>query len=874
MRRSHRPAPVLAILVLTLSTLAITALLAACGGGATSTPPPDTTAPSLTITSQTTAAGATYHLTGKTSDNVGATKITYTVDGGPTKTVDLTGGTFDITVTLQAGQNTIDVKAYDAAGNVKDVVFHVTYTPPPGTTGSLKVTIQNLPSGSPANVDVTGPSSYSKNVTGTTTLNNLAPGTYTITPHDVFVNLVDFKGAATPSSVSVTAGATASTTVAYTATYGFLDLTVTGLPSGVNADITVTGPGSYSQSVTKTTTLSALNKGDYTITAKNVTQTTTKDAFSPTVTGSPASVVPSQHTTASVAYARTTDHLTVNISGLPSGANAAVTVTGNKGFGQSITGTTTLTGLADDTYTVTAANVSSGGKTYVPTASSQQVQLQNGKNGSVDVAYAVPAPTTGTLTVTISGLKNGAPGYVKVTGPSGSGTPASYTLQADATLNNLAPGTYTVTVNNVSGNLYDYTGTAAQASVTVPSGGSATDSVTYTATTGALSLAMTGLPGSTAAGVSMTGPGGPYFADTTHTFGHLQPAAYTLATKQVKGSDGELYDDTADNGATVQVTAGATATKTLAFVQVSGDLSVTINGGVTSPRIDIYGVGTVIDTVTQTTTVKGLYAAPGGTTYGIVPNPLKESNYDWSGTVVMNNANVTSAPIQRGQTTSVSVNYVATTGAISLIVNSRYVAAGNVDITKVSSGAALVTGASVGFNKVFPYQQPVKYALTVHPVHSSDYDYGMQGYQTMPVDFTYQFLVSAGNTASFDVEYVPIDGKLVLNFSGPIPSDSGGSTKTYTATVTDTATGSTYKSASKQVSSSTISTSVAYPYTPNSSYAVTAPTRFSGMAICSTLPTANYKQYTPTIQSSPASITSGTTTSVAVIYTETTVPCN
>lgn len=774
MRRSRRPAPALAILVFTFSTAALTVLLAACGGG---TAPPDTSAPSLTITSTTTATSATYHLTGKTKDNVGATKLTYTVDGGPTKTVDLSGGTFDITVTLQAGQNTIDVKVFDAAGNVKDVVFHVTYTPPGATTGDLKVTIQNLPSGSSANVDVTGPSGYSKNVTATTTLTNLVPGTYTVTPHDVFVNLVDFKGTATPGSVDVTAGATASTTVAYTAYYGFLDLTVSGLPSGVNADVTVTGPGGYTQSVTKTTTLSALNKGDYTITANAVTDTTTGDAFSPTVTGSPASVVPGgPHAKASVSYTMTTNHLTIDISGL-SGANAAVTVTGPGGYSQPVTATTTLTGLADGTYTIDAASVTSGGSTYQPDKTTQSVSLTGGQTPTVSVAYAVAASTTGSLTLTIGGLLNGTPANVTVSGP----TPVSSPVTATTTLNNLTPGTYTITPHDVTGAHYDYAAPAAS-SVSVTAGASASATVTYTASTGSATLTVAGLPTRTHAGVTMTGPSGGFIIDGTRTLDHLQPGAYTLATQQVAGTDGELYDDASDNNATVSVQVGQTATKTLTYQQVSGDVNVTVVGPA-SGSVDVTGASN--DHVTQTSTLKGLYTGLGGSSYAITVNPVSDANFHWSGS-----ASPASFTLHPGQTVSTTATYTAQDGAISVSVAGLPSGTGaNVDLVS-PGGTVLMAGQTGKFKKAYLTQGT--YTLRVHTVTGPNYSYGLMGRST---DATMSVTVNDGQVATPIVSYQPFTGVLDVTVSstssrGITPDvsvtgmPSGGGTPNYGKSIT------------------------------------------------------------------------------------------
>jgi sugar lactone lactonase YvrE len=51
---------------------------------------------------------------------------------------------------------------------------------------------------------------------------------------------------------------------------GSLQIDVSGLPSGQDAMITVTGPGNYSQTVTGSTTLSALTPGEYTLTTATV----------------------------------------------------------------------------------------------------------------------------------------------------------------------------------------------------------------------------------------------------------------------------------------------------------------------------------------------------------------------------------------------------------------------------------------------------------------------------------------------------------------------------------------------------------------------------------------------------------------------------
>ncbi|WP_373059296.1 hypothetical protein [Gemmatimonas sp.] len=80
---------------------------------------------------------------------------------------------------------------------------------------------------------------------------------------------------------------------------GTLTVTVSGLPSGVNAALTVTGPNSFSQTATASTTVSVA-PGSYTVAAAQVTQSTTR--YNATVTGSPATVASNASATVTVAY--------------------------------------------------------------------------------------------------------------------------------------------------------------------------------------------------------------------------------------------------------------------------------------------------------------------------------------------------------------------------------------------------------------------------------------------------------------------------------------------------------------------------------------------------------------------------------------------
>jgi hypothetical protein len=95
--------------------------------------------------------------------------------------------------------------------------------------------------------------------------------------------------------------------------------------------------------------------------------------------------------------------LEVKISGLPSGTNANVTVTGPAGFTQVLTSTKTLTDLTAGKYEVTAANVTAG-SSYGASVTGSPASITAGNTSSVSVAYGALRTITGKLV-----LNNGQP---------------------------------------------------------------------------------------------------------------------------------------------------------------------------------------------------------------------------------------------------------------------------------------------------------------------------------------------------------------------------------------------------------------------------------------------------------------------------------
>ncbi|MEO8090317.1 MAG: hypothetical protein ABI703_08480, partial [Gemmatimonadales bacterium] len=148
------------------------------------------------------------------------------VDGGPgqpigtSATVTLSNVTaVQHTVELQGlapncgvtGSNPLGVAVQP--GETAQVSFAVTCA---ATTGSLRITINGLPAGTNAAVTVAGPNSFSRPVTATSTIPNLAPGTYAVSAGNVTAGATTYTASVSSSTVPVAAGANPTVTVSYT----------------------------------------------------------------------------------------------------------------------------------------------------------------------------------------------------------------------------------------------------------------------------------------------------------------------------------------------------------------------------------------------------------------------------------------------------------------------------------------------------------------------------------------------------------------------------------------------------------------------------------------------------------------------------------
>jgi sugar lactone lactonase YvrE len=139
--------------------------------------------------------------------------------------------------------------------------------------GSLAVLVSGLLAGIDAEVEVVGPDGATVLLQGSAVLTDLPVGSYTVSAATVTTAASSaFVATITGSPATVAVGATAEVSIAYTAATGSLQVEVVGLPTGVDADVRVEGPGGFAVDLTGDATLDDLPPGLYVLAAEVVRQ--------------------------------------------------------------------------------------------------------------------------------------------------------------------------------------------------------------------------------------------------------------------------------------------------------------------------------------------------------------------------------------------------------------------------------------------------------------------------------------------------------------------------------------------------------------------------------------------------------------------------
>ena len=280
--------------------------------------------------------------------------------------------------------------------------------------GTLRVDISGAPVALGADVTVTGPAAFARELTMSAFVDSLAAGNYSVAAAAVSDTTGRWDPAPAQQSHFVELGDTARAIVAYALATSRLAVTVSGLPGGAAPDVRVTGPAGYARTLTAGARLDSLAPGEYVITslpvrAQDLTWRPTPAVDTVVLT---PSTVPQF---VGISYATGTGTLTVTVSGLPGGLDAGVTVSGPDGFSVAVRSTRTLSNLDAGAYTVTASGVTSADavpQVWSPQPRTQTIQVAEGGTSAASVAYAP-------LALALQLVTQGVPNPTYLTAPPG-----------------------------------------------------------------------------------------------------------------------------------------------------------------------------------------------------------------------------------------------------------------------------------------------------------------------------------------------------------------------------------------------------------------------------------------------------------------------
>jgi len=221
----------------------------------------------------------------------------------------------------------------------------------------------------------------------------------------------------------------------------------------------------------------------------------------------------------------TTGTLVVTIDGLPDGATASVTVSGQNSYSQQVLRTTTLEKLEPGPYTVRMDKVHFGGAGYTTPVLTELRTISAGHTESVTVPYVL---ASGSINLSVIGLPAGIGPNLVVTGPNG----FSRSVFVAGLIQDLDPGAYTLRADTLATADGDRFGaTVFTQNVTVAASLTAVPAtVTYALASGTLALDVSGLPNNlTPPPVTISGPAGfSRLTAVSATFKGLAAGTYTI----------------------------------------------------------------------------------------------------------------------------------------------------------------------------------------------------------------------------------------------------------------------------------------------------------------------------------------------------------
>jgi hypothetical protein len=488
---------------------------------------------------------------------------------------------------------------------------------------------------------------------------------------------------------TVSFGDTARVVIGYTVATGSLAVAVTGLPAGVAAAVRVLGPGSDStlRALTATTTLVGLEPGRYRVVSAPVVQQGI--TFRPTADTLAVDVVASLTAApAPVPYAAQVGRLTLQVTGVPEGAAAAIRVVGN-GVDRSVAGHATVDSLPAGSYTITATSILAGGDRWAPTPATQPLAIATGGTSTATVSYML---ASGALAVTFAGLPAGLAGDVRVTGPGS----FARTVTASETLRGLEPGRYTLTPRAVRSATGAFGVPLGSVSVDVVAGATpATATMNWVLVPTVVDVPVSGLPTGTAAAIQLIDPSGEaYSATSTRRILPAMPGRWRQ-TASIVTTGSAIFTPTPVSRDTT-VMAGDTLVLGVTYTRITGSLAVAVLGlpTGTNANVTVTGPNGFTRALTATTTL-GLLP-PG--VYTVTAAPVSWGAASYTPTPATQSVTVTASSVAAGAT----VSYTLPGGSIAIAASG--LPAGSTPVftlsgpggTRTQNGAGTVSGLAPG----------------------------------------------------------------------------------------------------------------------------------------------------------------------------------
>lgn len=275
--------------------------------------------------------------------------------------------------------------------------------------------------------------------------------------------------------------------------------------------------------------------------------------------------------------------LEVTLSGVPNGSQGIVTISGPSGT-QTLHSSGSVPGLAPGTYTLSAANLVIDGAVYEASPATQAVTVAA---GSTPTAASITwTLITGSISISISGLPGGDAANLVITGPNGFAT----TVSASGTVNGLKPGTYTIDAQRVLSGGFSYDAIVPLQVVSVVAQlAPATTSVAYLIASGALTITVDGLPGSTLGMVRIAGPAGyQHVVGATTTLVNLTPGTYSLAADPVTTGNGTATFVASPDAQSVTIVASTVPVEAVVSYALAAGVNLRIDGAYITQAVQAY----------------------------------------------------------------------------------------------------------------------------------------------------------------------------------------------------------------------------------------------------------------------------------------------